>query len=78
MPEITPVDVLNDRPAGSVGLIAKLAIAPPVGVTAGPVKAVPTIAVPDDEARVNVGFASFAVSEYVSGDVPEELVAVIV
>ena len=66
------------RPAGSAGLIAKLAIAPPVAVTVGPVKAVPTIAVPDEDARVNVGFASLTVSEYVAGDVPEELVAVIV
>ena len=69
---------MNDRPAGSGGLIAKLAIAPPVGVTAGPVNAVPTIAVPEEVARVNVGFASFTVSEYVAGDCPEELVAVIV
>ena len=75
---MTPVAVLSVSPAGRVGLIAKLAMTPPVGVTAGPVNAVPTIAVPDVEARVNVGFASFTVSEYVAVDVPEELVAVIV
>ena len=30
MPEITPVLVLNDKPAGNAGLIDQLAAAPPV------------------------------------------------
>ena len=66
------------RPAGSAGLIAKLAIAPPVAVTVGPVKAVPTIAVPDEDARVNVGFANFTVRTNRADVEPVVLVAVIV
>ena len=30
VPEITPVDVLNDKPAGSAELIDQLAAAPPM------------------------------------------------
>ena len=70
--------VFNVRPTGRVGLIAKLAIAPPVGVTAGPVNAVPTIAVPEVDARVNVGFASFTVKTKRAVVEPVTFVAVMV
>ena len=45
VPEIAPVIVLKDKPIGSVGVIAKLAIAPPVEAIAVLVKALPTVAV---------------------------------
>jgi hypothetical protein len=36
LPDNTPVDVLNDIPAGAAGLIEKLEIAPPVELTVNP------------------------------------------
>jgi hypothetical protein len=78
VPPIAPEVVLKVIPAGNVGETAKLAIAPPVVVTLGPVKDVPTIAVADVADRVKVGRASFTVNEYVAVDVPDELVEVMV
>ena len=75
---MAPVVVFRVRPAGSDGLIAKLTIAPPVDVIVGPLNTDPTTALPDDVDKVKAGFATLTVSEYVAGDVPEELVAVIV
>lgn len=42
MPEITPVLVLNDKPAGKAGLIDQLVAAPPVLVGVNVLIAVPT------------------------------------
>jgi hypothetical protein len=47
VPEITPVEVLNDNPAGKDGLIAQVVTAPPVLVGVKVDIAVPTVYVFD-------------------------------
>ena len=45
VPEIAPVVALRFKPAGRAGVMAKLAISPPVEIMEELVKAVPTVAV---------------------------------
>jgi len=43
VPEMTPVDVLNDKPAGNPGLIDQVVAAPPVLVGVKLLMAVPAV-----------------------------------